>query len=134
MAEWFKWTAIVARPKHDKRLAGGMEGMQVEQYIMCIEQRAQRIGNVIFKIARLRGRAQIPIEIAITLALLQLVSQGVGDGHQSQGAASEMQLTTIQFANQTFKGTCSAHFIAMHGAENDQTRALAQAGKLMNAK
>ena len=123
LAEWLQRAGIFLRADHHKRRAAGVKGVQVEQHIVRIEQRAQHIGEAILKVLRNGAWCHVAVEVALAAALLQLVSEGVGDRHKGDAAAFNGQLSITQFIKQLPDGLRAAGFIAVNRTEYKQLRA-----------
>ena len=94
---------------------------------MCIQQWAQDIGNVIFKILRNRTRRHVAVQVALTSALLALVGQRVGDGHKGHRAAFDAELAAVDVLQQLRDGFGAADLVAVHCAQDQQLGAGDQA-------
>ena len=80
---------VVLRADHDKRCAAGVKGMQVQQHIMRLQQRAQHIGDARFVVLRNRAGSHVAVEVAIADPLAFGKRQRVGHRHKAHGAARD---------------------------------------------
>lgn len=113
---------VVARPEKHEGLAGGLEGMQVEQRVVLGQQRAQPVGDMVLVVLRRGCRGEVAVQIALAAAPAQLVSQRVGHRHQGQPAGGKRQRALLQLRHHAADGLGAAGFIAMHRAGDDQPR------------
>ena len=90
---------------------------------MLRQQRAQPVGDVIFKLQRRLGRPEPAVEGAVAVAAAFAVGQRVGDRHQRQAASRKRDGTGIEFGRQAADRLGAADLVAMHRAEHDQAHA-----------
>ena len=112
---------------HKQLRAAGVEGMQVQQHIVRIKQRAQDVGNAVFKILRNRTRRHVAVQVALTGALPALVGQRVGDGHKGHRAAFDAELAAVNLLQQLRDGFGAADFVAVYRTQDQQLGAGRQA-------
>ena len=111
---------VVQRADHHKGLTLGLEGMQIEQHIVPGHQRAQPVGNVVFEFLRCVGRRQVAVQVAVAVALLALMGQWVGDGHQRQAAAQQLQPAFVELGQHAAYAMGAGQFVAVHSAQHQQ--------------
>ncbi|CFW15016.1 Uncharacterised protein [Bordetella pertussis] len=120
MRERLERLLVVARAQHREGLAAGVEGMQVQQHVVRLQQRAQGIADTVLVIGRRRAYAQVAIEIAVALALAFAVGQGIGHRQQRQLAARDRQRAAFELGQDAFDGARATDFIAVHRAQHQQ--------------
>ena len=134
MGERFEFIAIVARAEHHESLTLALEGMQVEQHLVGREQGAEPGGDAVLKVLRHHRRAQVAVQVAIAFAPDQLMRQRIDDRNESHAAAQQRQGAAVERIDDALAGIDAADLVAMHGSADQQFRAGAQTGELMNAQ
>ncbi len=132
--EGLQRAGVVARADHGKGLALALEGMQVEQHFVARDQRRQHVGHAGFVVGRCLGRAEQAVEVALALALQSAPCERIGDGHQGQLAALQLQGAGLELAQDALDAQGAGDFVAMHAAHHEQPGTGVQRGEGVDAQ
>ena len=127
--EGFELAAIVLRPEEDEGLALTAEGVDVEQRIVLAQQRAERVADPVLVIVGEGLLAQVAVEVAVALACLLPKGLGIGDRHEGDLAAQDLEPPGAAILDGAQDRGGAAGLVAVNGAEHDQLRARFQAGE-----
>jgi hypothetical protein len=132
--EGLQRAGVVARADHREGLALALEGMQVEQHVVPLDERAQHIGHPAFIVGRRLAGLEQAIEVALALPLQASPRERIGHGQQGELAAQQLERAAVELGQHALDAHGAAGFVAVHPAQHQQPRAGVQRGEGVDAQ